>query len=736
MAWSNPTQCRPFFSGRRTPAHTGAHLTHLLSSERPPSPPAGPARLGRAAATVLAVGLALLGAAAAEAQDTTAPSNLTATQENGDVRLTWDAPLTDAASVTGYAIFRANPRLTPPAPLAIYLSNTFNDDTTYLDMEPIAGTRNTYRVAARRGSDASGNSNFAFVDVPPPSVSSVALTSTPTAPNPAYIIGDRIVATVTFDAEVDITGTPQLELDFAGMAKAATCAPATNTTTMVCEYEVAVNDSAPNGIAIAENKLTGGTITATGSTPAADRGHSAVTIDAGHKVDGIRPTLVTTGTAAPRTSTDGTQVILTFSENISTVDRTKITIGIGGGNVASTSAASVGADTTTVELDLSTFIDATMTLTVELAADAVFDAASNNNLAVSATGVTNAIEPPGRPAVPSVSSVANSTTSLEVTWTEPTNTGPAIDSYDLQYRQGTSGNFTAGPQNQSGTSATITGLTANTSYQVQVRATSSGGDSLWSPSASGQTNTAGNTAPTFSSSTATRNVAENSPARTNVGDPVTAADDDDDRLAYSLEGTDASSFRIVSASGQIRTSAALDYETKDSAIQVTVKADDGNGGTDTIDVTIASHRNVVEPPGPPTGLSVTRASATQVDLSVDRPGQPGRRRILSPTRSSVPSSLAAPGSSWWMDCSGSPTRISTSPRARPPITASTPSTAPAPPPIRSSSGLPGRSGRPAAPSRRSWPCGPTGPATAPATPCACTAASTPSRTAGSAATPC
>ena len=63
---------------------------------------------------------------------------------------------------------------------------------------------------------------------------------------------------------------------------------------------------------------------------------------------------------------------------------------------------------TKVELTLSTFIDATVTLTVELAADAVEDNAENGNLALAATGVTNAITPtpPGRPTAPSVSSVA------------------------------------------------------------------------------------------------------------------------------------------------------------------------------------------------------------------------------------------------------------------------------------------------------------------------------------------
>ena len=94
---------------------------------------------------------------------------------------------------------------------------------------------------------------------------------------------------------------------------------------MVCSYTIGGTDSAPDGIAIAANKLTlnGGTITATGSTTInADLDHAAVAIDAGQKVDGINPTLVTTGADAPRTSTDGTKVILTFSETLSQVDRT------------------------------------------------------------------------------------------------------------------------------------------------------------------------------------------------------------------------------------------------------------------------------------------------------------------------------------------------------------------------------------------------------------------------------
>ena len=109
-----------------------------------------------------------------------------------------------------------------------------------------------------------------------------------------------------------------------------------------------------------------------------------------------------------------------------------------------------------------------------------------DTIAVTIT-VTDVDEPPGQPAAPSVSATAGSTTSLDVTWTAPTNTGPAIASYDLQYRAGTSGNFTDGPQNVTGTSAAIASLMASTSHQVQVRATNAEGDGDWSFAGTGRT---------------------------------------------------------------------------------------------------------------------------------------------------------------------------------------------------------------------------------------------------------
>ena len=97
-----------------------------------------------------------------------------------------------------------------------------------------------------------------------------------------------------------------------------------------------------------------------------------------------------------------------------------------------------------------------------------------------------------------------------------------------------------------------------------------------------------NRPPEFDSATATREVPENTEAGENIGAPVTANDPDTgDTPAYTLEGADADSFDIDSASGQIQTKPGVtyDHESK-SSYSVTVKADDNNGGTATIDVTI------------------------------------------------------------------------------------------------------------------------------------------------------
>ncbi len=137
-----------------------------------------------------------------------------------------------------------------------------------------------------------------------------------------------------------------------------------------------------------------------------------------------------------------------------------------------------------------------------------------------------------------------------------------------------------------------------------------------------------NAAPVFTEDESTiRSVAENTPAGENIGAPVAATDTDTgDTLTYSLGGTDAASFAIVAASGQLQTRAALDYETKTSH-SVTVSVSDGNGGSDSIDVTI----NVTD---------VVEDDTVQPPAGGGGPVQPGGRRRSRP--SPAPGETARP----------------------------------------------------------------------------------------------
>ena len=239
--------------------------------------------------------------------------------------------------------------------------------------------------------------------------------------------------------------------------------------------------------------------------------------------------------------------------------------------------------------------------------------------------VTDVAEQPATPTAPSVTATDGSTTSLDVGWTEPgLNGGPALTGYEVEYRKVPATVWIAWTGTVTGTSATITPLDASSEYQVQVRALNGETPSAWSPHGSGTTGTP-NSAPVFANNMEARSVAENTGSGENVGAVVTATDANSDTLEYSLEGTDAASFEIDSASGQIQTKTGVtyDHEAKGS-YSVTVKADDGNGGSATVAVTITV-TDVAEKPETPTAPSVTATdgSTTSLDVAWTAPGLNG-----------------------------------------------------------------------------------------------------------------
>ena len=137
---------------------------------------------------------------------------------------------------------------------------------------------------------------------------------------------------------------------------------------------------------------------------------------------------------------------------------------------------------------------------------------------------------------------------------------------------------------QNGTFTNITGATSDSYTLVAadvtkyLRATASYTDPEGSNKSANAVTSgavgASNAEPMFSTDTTTRSVPENSASGIDIGAAVTAMDSDSDTLFYSLASTgDGSSFTIDSASGQLLTSDALNYETK-SSYTVTVNVRD------------------------------------------------------------------------------------------------------------------------------------------------------------------
>ena len=98
-------------------------------------------------------------------------------------------------------------------------------------------------------------------------------------------------------------------------------------------------------------------------------------------------------------------------------------------------------------------------------------------------------EPPARPAAPTVlrNSLDPSST-LNVTWKTPDMTGkPDITDYDVRYRVAGATKWSTHAFTGRETQTTLTGLEAETSYEVQVLAKNDEGDSPWSNSGAGST---------------------------------------------------------------------------------------------------------------------------------------------------------------------------------------------------------------------------------------------------------
>ncbi len=227
-------------------------------------------------------------------------------------------------------------------------------------------------------------------------------------------------------------------------------------------------------------------------------------------------------------------------------------------------------------------------------------------------------ERPDRPDKPTVT--ASTLNSLSIRWTAPANTGPAINDYDVQYSDG--GAFDDWPHTGPGTTATLTGLSADTPYEVQVLARSDEGESLWSESVDART--VANQAPRFNEGTSTtRRFGENTTGTNDIGNPVTATDSDGGTLDYGLAGSDAAHFDLDASDGQLETRSGRTYDYEEQArYEVTVRVEDGQGGSNTIEVTV-NLRDEPEPPEDPGAPGVSAASSTSLTVTWSEPATTG-----------------------------------------------------------------------------------------------------------------
>ena len=239
------------------------------------------------------------------------------------------------------------------------------------------------------------------------------------------------------------------------------------------------------------------------------------------------------------------------------------------------------------------------------------------------------------PGAPAITQVTPGNGFLTLAWNVPEDTGGVDDDeiyyYNLRYIRSDDGDKT---NDQNWTwerliwvigdptpfSYTLEGLANGVSYDLQVHGWSLAGDGEWSATATGTPSIT--RAPSFTEGTsAIRRVPENSPADTDIGMPVSAADPDPgDTLSYSLETT-SQRFKTDSSTGQLRTKESdnLNHEAQQSHT-VTVSVTDGIGAAgnadDTADASITVTINVgnVDEPG-------------SVDLPEDTEANPHRATV-------------------------------------------------------------------------------------------------------------
>ena len=247
----------------------------------------------------------------------------------------------------------------------------------------------------------------------------------------------------------------------------------------------------------------------------------------------------------------------------------------------------------------------------------VQDGQGGSDSVIVTISVTNLTEAPGKPDQPAYTS--RSLDSITIQWNEPTNTGPAIDDYNIQYRE--TGTTWINPDH-TGTTRTFTAdsLQRGTTYEFQVQAHSPEGNSSWSTSLT--VSTLDNSAPILNtSSTLTITKPENTPPGSEFYQ-FTATDPDPDTIIFEITGSDHELFDI-STTGKLtsRSTTHFDYERAKHAYTLTVTAADGFDDDSTA-VTV-NITDVTEKPGKPNIPDISSLSSTGLTATWTAPTNTG-----------------------------------------------------------------------------------------------------------------
>ena len=437
-----------------------------------------------------------------------------------------------------------------------------------------------------------------------PTVSDVAVTSTPASGNTYYLAGEVIEFTVTFSAPVTVTATPKFAFRLGAATRQAAYASGSDSAALVFARTVQAGEVDRNGISwnALALALDGGTITQTGATTAAILTHAEQAPLAGHRVDAAPPMQVSA-------SVQGMSLVLVYDEPLDPASMPA--------TGAYTVTATVGATTTnpevsevsiygiwvTLTLDAAPAAGATVTLAyAPPASNPVQDEAGNDAPAFSGQSVRLG-PPPPPPDLEQVMGVGvvPGNAQLVVTWTAvSTATG-----YTVQWTSGGQGYNTTNRQatvtSGTTTSHTITGLANGTEYTVQVSATRTGAND--GPPSDEMTGTP--TVPTAAGitvSTAALTVTE----QDSTGDGYTVVLD-----------TEPTADVVVTVAGHVGTDVTANPTTLtftmsnwETALTVTVTADDD---ADTTDDSVALTHSAASADSGYSGITIAGVAVTVTD---------------------------------------------------------------------------------------------------------------------------